>query len=172
MNTRLRVALSIVPLLVIGGAVVYAVGASLPVDHSVWVTGTVNAPPSTVFARITDVAHATSWRPQVKSIQLLPRDNDRDAWIEDYGHGQTMKFVATFTTPPRQRVVELDDPNAQYGGTWTYDLSTGPSPNTTTLKITETGYVKPPLYRFMMVHIIGPTKNLDDYLKDIQAAYK
>jgi hypothetical protein len=64
----------------------------------------------------------------------------------------------------------LDDPRASYGGTWSYELSPGPSPNSTKLQITETGFIKPPIYRFMMAHIFGPTRNLDMYLKDIQAA--
>ena len=81
-----------------------------------------------------------------------------------------MTFLATQTTAPSHREVLLDVPGAAYGGTWTYELTPGPSPNTTTLKITETGYIKPPIYRFMMAHIFGPTKNLDDYMKSMQAA--
>jgi hypothetical protein len=69
-----------------------------------------------------------------------------------------------------RRDVKLDDQGASYGGTWTYELSPGPSPNTTTLRITETGFIKPPIYRFIMVHVFGPTHNLDQYMKDIQAA--
>ena len=73
---------------------------------------------------------------------------------------------------PTRRDVQLNDQNAPYGGTWTYQLSPGPSPATTTLRITETGFIHPPLYRFMMVHVFGPTRNLDQYMTDIQAAAK
>jgi len=71
---------------------------------------------------------------------------------------------------PTRRVVQLNDPTASYGGTWTYELSPGPSSNTTTLRITETGFIHPPLYRFMMVHVFGPTRNLNQYMTDIQSA--
>ena len=81
-----------------------------------------------------------------------------------------MTFLATRTEPPVRRDVLLDDPKASYGGTWTYELSPGPDPTTTTLHITETGFIKPPLYRFVMAHVIGPTHNLDQYMTDIQAA--
>jgi hypothetical protein len=81
-----------------------------------------------------------------------------------------MTFLATRTEPPIRRDVVLDAPKADYGGTWTYELSPGPEPATTTLRITETGFIKPPLYRFIMVHFVGPTHNLDQYMKDIQAA--
>ena len=66
--------------------------------------------------------------------------------------------------------MKLEDPHAAYGGTWTYELSPGPDPATTTLKITEDGFIKPPAYRFVMARVMGPTKNLDDYMKAIQAA--
>ncbi len=173
MKILLRIVLSVIGLvgLVILGA--YADGATMPIDHSVSVTGTVGAPPAKVFGLITNIAAGPTWRPEVQSVEVLPKDNTRDAWIEDLGHGVKMKFLATTTVPVDPsghalRQVKLDDPS--YGGTWTYDLSAGPTPDSTTLKITEDGFIKPPIYRFMMAHVFGPTKNLDDYMKHIQAA--
>lgn len=157
-------------LLVAGGAIVYADGARMPVNHSVSVTGVVAAPQAKVFGLITNVAHGSDWRPAVKSVSTLTPDNGRDHWVEHLSHGQYMTFLATSTEAPTRREVTLDDPRASYGGTWTYELSPGPSPNTTTLHITESGFIKPPLYRFMMNRIFGPTRNLDQYMKDIQAA--
>ena len=81
-----------------------------------------------------------------------------------------MTFLAVRGEAPTHREVLLDLPNGSYGGTWAYELSPGPSPNTTTLRITETGFIHPPLYRFMMVHVFGPTRNLNLYMKDLQAA--
>jgi hypothetical protein len=81
-----------------------------------------------------------------------------------------MTFLAVRTEAPKRRDVQLDEPRASYGGTWTYELSPGPTPDSTTLQITETGFIRPAIYRFVMVHIIGPTHNLDVYMKDIQAA--
>ena len=173
MKILLRVVLSVIGVLVLAGLIAYADGATMPVDHTISVTGTVAAPPAKVFALITDIANGAAWRHEVKSVQVLPKDNGRDAWIEDLGAGQKMQFLALTTAPTNPsghavRTVETKDPS--YGGSWTYDLSPGPSPNTTTLKITEDGYINPPLYRFMMAHIFGPTKNLDQYMSDIQAA--
>jgi uncharacterized protein YndB with AHSA1/START domain len=175
MKTLLRILLSVVGLiaLVILGA--YADGATMPVDHSVSISGDVNAPPEKVFTRITDIAGAPKWRPEVQSVEVLPKDNTRDAWVEDLGHNMKMKFLATTTVPPDAtghavRKVKLDDPS--YGGTWTYEISPGPTPGTTHLKITEDGFIIPPFYRFLMAHIFGPTKNLQDYMNHMQAAEK
>jgi hypothetical protein len=156
--------------LVIAGVIVYTIGARLPVNHTVSVTGVVLASPDKVYARIADVANGAAWRPAVKSVTVLHPDQGRDHWVESLGHGQTMTFLAIRSEPPMRREVRLDDPNASYGGTWTYELSQGPSPDTTTLQITEAGFIKPPIYRFVMAHIMGPTSNLDQYMKDMQAA--
>ena len=160
--------------LVFAAVLVYAIGARLPVNHTASVTGVVPASPDKVFARIADVANSAAWRPAVKSVTVLapvPGPGGMQAhWVESIGHGQTMTFLAVRSEAPTHREVLLDLPNASYGGTWTYELSPGPSPATTTLRITETGFIHPPLYRFMMVHVFGPTHNLNQYMTDIQSA--
>jgi uncharacterized protein YndB with AHSA1/START domain len=157
-------------LVLAAGVFVYADGARMPVNHTVSVTGLVAAPQAKVFSLITNVAHGADWRPAVKSVSTLTPDNGRDHWVEHLAHGQYMTFLATRTDAPTRREVTLDDPRASYGGTWTYELSPGPSPDTTTLRITEAGFIKPPIYRFVMARVMGPTHNLDVYMKDIQAA--
>ncbi len=173
MHILLRIVLAAVAVVAVVVVIAYADGATLPVNHSVRVSGTVNAPPEAVFARILDIANGAAWRPWVKSVEVLPQDNGRDAWIEVIGRGERMKFLALATTPVdaagrATRVVETKQPS--YGGTWTYALTPGPTPGTTTLTITEDGYLNPPIYRFIMAHIMGPTKNLSEYLSNMQAA--
>ena len=174
-------------LLLVAGVAVYADGTHLPVNHTISVTGVVPAPPDKVFALITDVAKGAQWRPEVKFVTVF-HDQKRDHWVEHLAHGQFMTFLAVRTDPVKpadpaagpetvvaRRDVMLDDPKAPYGGTWTYELSptrTEAGNQATLLKITETGFITPPLYRFVMVHVLGPTHNLDQYLKEIQAAAK
>jgi Polyketide cyclase / dehydrase and lipid transport len=172
MKTILRVLLGLVALVVLILAITYIDGLTLPQNHSTTVTSIIPAPPDQVFARITDIAHGNQWRPAVKAVTVLPPDNGRDHWVEDLGHNQTMNFLATRTDTPTRRDVLLDVPGAAYGGTWTYELSPGPTPNTTTLNITENGYINPPIYRFVMRHVIGMTYNLDTYEKDITKSFQ
>jgi len=172
MNKLLRIVLSIIGIVVFLGLAAFAIGATMPLDHVVSISGTVAAPPAKVFAIITNVASGPTWRHDVKSVEILPKDNFRDAWIEDLGSGESMKFLALTTAVPGpngkgERTVETKE--ADYGGTWDYDLSPGPTPNTTTLKITENGYITKPIYRFLMGYIYGPTSNLKQYMSDIQA---
>jgi hypothetical protein len=174
MKIILRTLLLLILVVALAGGIAYLDGATLPVNHSVSVSGVVQAPPEKVFDIITNVANGASWRPAVKSVTMLTPedgpDGKEDHWTEDLGHGQSMTFLAIHTTRPLRRDVLLDDPNASYGGTWIYELSPGPSAGTTTLHITEAGFIHPPIYRFMMAHIFGPTRNLDEYMKNIQAA--
>jgi uncharacterized protein YndB with AHSA1/START domain len=170
MRTLGRILLSLIVLIAVVLALAYIDGLTLPVNHIATVTGTIAAPPAKVFALITNISAAPTWRHEVKSVTVLPPDNGRDHWIEDLGHGQTMTFLATRTEPPMRRDVLLDLPSPSYGGTWTYLLTPGPTPNTTTLSITENGFIHPPLYRFMMQHLFGMTHNLDQYLSDTRAA--
>jgi hypothetical protein len=170
LKTAIRILLSLVAVFVLIGTAIYVDGNALPVDHTTSVTGIIAAPPAKVFALITNVGLAPTWRPGVKAVTVLPLVNGRDHWIEDIGHGQTMTFLATETKSPTMRQVLLYDPEATYGGTWLYELSPGPTPNTTTLKITESGFIKPPTYRFVMQHVYGMNRNLDQYMADLLAA--
>jgi hypothetical protein len=160
---------AILLVLLVAGIAIYADAARLPYDHSVSVTRVVAAPQDKVFALITNVARGWEWRPAVKSVSTLVPDKGPDHWVEHLDHGQFMTFLATRTEAPTRREVLLDDPGSSYGGTWIYELSPGPSWDTTLLRITKTGFIKPPIYRFIMAHVIGPTRNLDEYMKDIEA---
>ena len=179
MKSLLRILATLFALVIVIAVIAYADGTTLPLDHTTTVTGTVPAPPEKVFALITGIAAAPTWRRNVKQVHILPPvsgpNGTQDHWIEDLGHGQTMTFIAVRTDAPTQqgrarREVLLDVPGAAYGGTWTYALSPGPTPTRTTLTITEAGFIHPPIYRFMMTHILGMTANLDQYMEDIQAA--
>jgi hypothetical protein len=171
MKTLVRIVLSFLALALAVFAVAYVDGSMLPVNHTVSITGIIPATPARTFAIITDVGGGAAWRSEVKAVQVLPPDRGRDHWIEDLGHNMKMDFVATATEPCSSeghalRTILLNDPS--YGGTWTYELTPGPTAGSTTLKITETGFINPPIYRFMMAHLFGPTRNLNIYMKDLQ----
>ena len=172
MKTFRRILYALVFIVALVVAIAYVDGTTLPLDHTASVTGTVAAPPEKVFALITDPANGASWRHNVKSVKMLdPSSKGQQRWIEDLGHGQTMQFLAVATDAPSKREVSLDVPGAAYGGSWIYELSPGSKPNTTNLTITEAGFIRPPLYRFLMHHVIGLTTNLDQYLTDVQKSF-
>ena len=171
------VVLTLIVVVALTGMVAYLIGSRLPVDHVTSVSGTVPSSPEKTFALITNISAAPTWRHDVKSVIILAPDQGRDHWIENLGHGTSMNFLATRTDPVThsgpdighaRRDVLLTDKS--FGGTWSYQLSPGAAANETDLRITETGYINPPLYRFMMAHVFGPTKNLDRYMTDLKTA--
>lgn len=172
MKLALRILGGLFAIVVLALAGLYIDGTTLPLNHRTSVTATVPAPPDKVFARIVGVANGAAWRPAVLKVTMLTPDSGRDHWIEDLGHGQTMTFLALRTEPPTTREVQLDVPGATYGGTWLYQVTPGPAPETSTLTITETGFIQPPLYRFMVHHVIGMTYNLDHYEQDITKSFQ
>ncbi len=174
---RLLIRLAIFAVVTIAAVVAaaWSLGSKMPVEHMVSESQVINASPAAVFARITDIAHAPSWRHEVKAVTVLESDNGEDRWVEDLGHGMTMTFTAIKTEPltavgSARREVMLNDPEASYSGTWIYVVSPGPTAGTTTLSITELGYIHPPLYRFLMNKVLGPLKNIDQYFSDMKAA--
>jgi hypothetical protein len=170
MRTFRRILLGLVGLVVVLLCIAYLDGLTLPENHVATVTGTVAAPPAKVFALITNIAAAPTWRHAVKSVTVLPPDGGRDHWTEHLAHNQDMSFLATRTEAPARRDVLLDLATPAYGGTWTYLLAPGPTPDTTNLTITETGFIHPPMYRFLMHHVLGLNYNLNQYLADVRAA--
>jgi hypothetical protein len=175
MKTVGRIFIIFIVFAVLVGIIAYADGAMLPVDHTASVSDVVEASPAKVFALISNVGDAPSWRHSLHSVQVLSQENGRDHWIEDLGHGETMNFIAVRSEPVNssgeaRRDVRLNEPGASYGGTWTYELSPGSSPSQTKLRITESGFIHPPMYRFMMRHIFGMTRNLNQYMSDIKSA--
>jgi hypothetical protein len=178
MKTLLRIVVALALVLLIAVGIAYALGSRYPADHTTAVTGTVDAAPAAVFDRIAAVNDGPTWRPEVKSVTMLAPDAGRDHWIEHLGYGDSMSFLATLSKQPAaptfqgRRSVVLDTPGASYGGTWDYRLSPGPEAKTTRLTITETGFIHPPIYRFMMYRILGMSYNLDHYMADIQASFK
>ena len=175
MKTLRRSLLGTIIVLVFVAAAVYVDGAMLPVNHLATITDVVDAPPAEVFALITGVAEVPSWRKSVGEVTLLPEVDGHERWIEAVDAGEKMTFTAIRTEPVDahgvgRRDVLLNDPDAEFGGTWTYMLAEGASPNQTQLSITEAGFVHPPVYRFMMRHVFGTTANLNQYMDDLKAA--
>jgi hypothetical protein len=170
-----KIAIPVLAVLALAFVTVLIFGAMLPREHTTSIAGSIDAPPAEVFAIITDVAAAPRWRHGVQSVQMLPPDDGRERWVETLGRDQKMTFTALRTIPPNAdghalREVQLNDPDASYGGTWTYTIVPGPAPTITVLTITENGFIKPWLYRFMMAHVVGMKRNLDQYMRDLQAA--
>lgn len=144
--------------------IVFIVGALLPREHVASRTLRMRRPPADVWALITGVDAFTSWRPDVKSIERLPDRNGRAVWKETTS-GMAIPLETMESDPPRRLVLRITDPTLPFGGTWTYVIA--PTPEGSTLTITEDGFVSNAAFRFMSRFVFGHYATIDAYLKNV-----
>jgi uncharacterized protein YndB with AHSA1/START domain len=161
MKTWLYVVLG-TPLAALGATAL--VGACLPRDHVSTRAIRLRTPPAALFPTIRDFSSAPQWREGVKGVTLLPLRDGQVVYREDGPHGSVTYRMIEEKSPERL-VVKIDDPTLPYGGTWTFELK--PEGDGTEVRITEHGFVKNVVFRFLARFVFGHTASLDAYLRDL-----
>jgi uncharacterized protein YndB with AHSA1/START domain len=156
----LLILLSLVAIIVI----VVAIGASLPKSHVVSRALTIRQTPEAVFALLTNFQAAPSWRPDVKQVEMLSSQNGHVRFREQ-GNNGSITYEVTELQPPQRMVTQIADKNLPFGGSWTYLLTS--TADGCKLTITEHGEVYNPVFRFVSRFVIGPTRTIDSYLKNV-----
>ena len=149
-----------VGLLVLLVLVIGVVGALLPKGHVAARRAHFKKPAAEVFGVISDFAAASSWRREVKQVELLPPREGRPSFRE-VGPNGPLVMVVEELSPPRRMVNRIVD-QAAFGGTWTYELSDEPAG--CALAITERGEVYNPLFRVLGRFFFSPTASMERYL--------
>ena len=157
-------ALIIIGALVVIVAVVWAIGAAIPREHSASRIARYKQPPEKIWAAITDVESFPQWRKDMKGVKRLPDVNGKPAWVETLSTGE-MPLQVEEWNPPQRLVMRIVDEKLPFGGTWTYEVVS--VEGGATLRLTENGFVKPALFRFMSKYIFGYTATMEQYLKDL-----
>jgi hypothetical protein len=67
--------------------------------------------------------------------------------------------------PPQRMVTQIADKNLPFGGSWTYLLTS--TADGCKLTITEHGEVYNPVFRVVSRFVIGQTRTIDSYLKNV-----
>jgi uncharacterized protein YndB with AHSA1/START domain len=160
----MKIALIIIAVIVGVVGVVLAVGYSLPVKHHAQRETVIRQTSAAVYAAITDVKAFPTWRPSVKSTEVLPDSGGKRRYREVGSDGEILYEVER-SVPNQQRVTRIADPSLPFGGRWTFDLI--PAGDSTTLRISEDGEVYNPFFRFVSRFLIGHTSTIDRYLRDL-----
>ncbi len=137
-------------------------GLLLPQSHVAARSARYRASPATVWAVITDVSAFSSWRPDVKKVELMSTPPAPPRWRE-IGE-RPITFEQVEVDPPNRMVVHIADASLPFGGGWSYELAPADGGGTT-LNVTEHGEVYNPIFRFVSRFIIGHTASLDGYLR-------
>ena len=147
--------------------VVLLIGWMLPVRHTASRERGVQATPAAVYALIGDVARYPEWRTGVAKVDVLAADDSARAQrFREHGSDGAILYEVVEREPDRRLVVRIADESLPFGGRWTYDLT--PSASGTTLRITEDGEVYNPVFRFVSRFVLGHTRTIDRYLRDVE----
>jgi len=85
------------------GAVMFAVGLVLPVEHRTTVRGSFDRPPEAVWRVLTDLDGMPMWRSDVSRVERLPDAEGRTTWREVGRKGNVIVELAE-SEPPRRLV--------------------------------------------------------------------
>lgn len=144
--------------------VIVAIGYALPVRHRATRAAAIASPPPAVFTAIANVEQYPSWRSDVTRVELVPNDTG-PVRFREIGRSGAILYEVERREPDRLLVTRIADPSLPFGGTWTYELT--PSDRGTTLRITEDGEVRNPVFRFVSRFVLGHTATIDRYLGDL-----
>ena len=121
-RTMLRIVGAIVGVLVLAGIVVALLGARLPVAHVATRTIVLPAPPESVFATITDFRGSTSWRTDLKAVEVVPvTAGAKPRYTEVSGTG-SMTVEVEELSPPRRLVTRIAGEGLPFGGAWAFQV--------------------------------------------------
>jgi hypothetical protein len=145
--------------------IVVVVGMALPKAHTASRSAVFKSTPERLFAIIDG---PQTWRSNVKEYEPIPGPSGRRQWRETDTHGQTIAYEAVERQAPSLLKTRIITANLPYSGTWTLNLN--PMNGSTLLRITEEGEVYNPVFRFVSRFVIGQTRTIETYLRDLGAA--
>lgn len=143
----------------------FVVGSLLPRDHVADGVRELPYPAGEVFWRAVDIDGWSEWRTTVDSVEHI-EGSHFEAVV--HGAGESIRYGFDLDVEGRTMSADILDVALPYGGRWTITiLDRGGS--TTEVRVTEEGFVDPPLWRFVSHVIIGTETTLNRYLDDLVA---
>jgi polyketide cyclase/dehydrase/lipid transport protein len=144
---------------------VVVIGMLLPKAHTASRSAVFQSTPDQLFALIDG---PQTWRRGVAKYELVDAPDGLRKWRETDSHGQTITYQAVERRPPALLKTRIVTENLPYTGTWTVALQ--PMSQGTVVRITEQGEVYNPVFRFLSRFVIGQTRTIENYLRDLGTA--
>jgi len=164
----LKVLVSIVVVLLVAFAVMYAMGSAQPNDHVTTIATTMPASQERVWQMIADVKSQAGWRTGLKAVEPWPSADGKECWLEVQS-GMKMPLCVDASEPPVKRVVRIADASLPFSGAWTYEV-TPKSATESTLSITERASTRTPMWKFVGHYVIGEDTAIKQFDKDLKKA--
>ena len=163
----IKIALIVVAVLILLIVVVVGIGLLLPQGHVVSRAITLKQKRDAVYAVVSDLKNAASWRKDLQSVETVKAASGETLYREKSSHGE-LSYRILANEPPAKFVTEIAD-KGPFGGTWTIELSQ--AGEGTRIVITERGEVYNPVFRFMARFVFGYHKTMEAYLRDLAAKF-
>jgi uncharacterized protein YndB with AHSA1/START domain len=166
--------IGIVLLILAAPVAIYIFGALQPGVFRGEASGTINAPPETVFRDILDLKRFPLSGSMMKAREDLPGEDGKPRWKENIGMSEITGTVSE-TDAPRRVVFDLDDSKVGMTAHWVVDLEPAGG-SATNVRIEQTGLVRlgsfhAPIFRFIMRKGGGATTGPRDLIKRLAAAH-
>ncbi|HEY8226602.1 MAG TPA: SRPBCC family protein [Pyrinomonadaceae bacterium] len=164
MKTLIVIIVVVVAAVVLLAAVVALVGSRLPKEHSASRSIFLHQSPKQVYDVVRDFSAATSWRSDVKNIEVQNQPDGKIHFRENGPNG-SVNYELAEDVPGKRMVTRILDTDLGYSGKWTYVFT--PENGGTRVRITEDGEVSNVIFRFMSRYVFGQTATLDGYLTSL-----
>ena len=145
----------------VGLVVVMAlIGALMPRDHVAARRAVLGRAPDDVWRALVDLDTHPRWRKGVKRIEKLSATSFR----EHGGNGAILYEIDEDRAPAR-RVTRIADDKLPFGGRWIFELAADGTGSR--LTITEDGFIKNPIFRFLARIVFSTAGTIERFLADL-----
>lgn len=157
----MKIVVIIIGVLLLLIVLMYLIGRTMPVAHTVSLSKKLNAPRDTVWKMISDIDTYSNWR-GVKVEKLTDT-----SWNEEISGDMVLMEIVEKVRGERF-VTQISKQNKRmaFGGSWVFEFKS--DGEGTLLTVTENGEVYNPIFKFMSKYIFGHTATMKQYLKKLE----
>lgn len=142
------------------------VGMRMPAEHVAARRAKLGKPTAEVWRALTDLDAQPRWRKGLRNIEHLDARDGKPCFRELTSQGVITYVVDEDRAPaskqPGLRITRIADERLPFGGRWIYELAPDG-----TLTITEDGFVKNPVFRFLSRTVFSQSATLEQFLRGL-----
>ncbi len=150
---------------IIGLAAIWGAGSVLPEDQAVIRGVFLKTPNEKVWAALTDYQAMGGWL-GVSEVNHLPPRDGYEVWELKQEEGHSMTLLVVQSEAPHMLNLRLLDTPGMAGASWSFELipQGQGTESGTFVKLSQTGQLRSPLWRFLDHYILGPDLGMRRFL--------
>lgn len=142
------------------------VGMRMPAEHVAARRAKLAKPADRVWAALTDLDGQSEWRKGLRKVEHLDARDGKPCFRELTSQGVITYVIDEDRAPTAsaggRRITRIADDRLPFGGRWIYELAPDG-----TLTITEDGFVKNPVFRFLSKTVFSQSATLEQFLRGL-----